>query len=135
MRRRKFLRNSLTAGFGTIILPTIVPSTIFGKNAPSNKIIIGQIGFGRIAMTHDLPETLKYDSAMVLAVADVDSKRVTEGKNLVPNVSGMTFRDAIYLLERSGLRVFYEGKGRVKQQSLTAGARMTKGDRIYLRLG
>ncbi|MEO7988182.1 MAG: penicillin-binding protein [Chryseolinea sp.] len=65
----------------------------------------------------------------------VDWKKGTEGKNLVPNVAGMTFRDAIYLLERSGLKVFYEGKGRVKQQSLTAGSRMTKGDRIYLRLG
>ena len=65
----------------------------------------------------------------------VDWKKGTTGKNVVPNVAGMTFRDAIYLLEKSGLRVFYEGKGRVTQQSITAGARMTKGDRIYLRLG
>ncbi len=65
----------------------------------------------------------------------VDWKKGTVAKNVVPNVSGMTFRDAIYLLEKSGLRVSYEGKGRVTQQSLTAGARMTKGDRIYLRLG
>jgi cell division protein FtsI (penicillin-binding protein 3) len=55
--------------------------------------------------------------------------------NLVPDVSGMTFRDAIYLLEAAGLRVFYEGKGRVKQQSLSPGVRISKGDRIYLRLG
>ena len=43
-----------------------------GKNAPSDKINIGQIGFGRIAMTHDLAETLKYDVARIVAVADFD---------------------------------------------------------------
>jgi len=39
------------------------------------------------------------------------------------------------LLEQSGLKVSYGGSGRVVQQSLTAGARVKKGDRIYLRLG
>ncbi|HZX74619.1 MAG TPA: penicillin-binding transpeptidase domain-containing protein, partial [Cyclobacteriaceae bacterium] len=56
-------------------------------------------------------------------------------QNLVPDVMGMTFRDAIYLLEKSGLRVSYEGKGRVNGQSLSPGARISKGSRIYLRLG
>jgi cell division protein FtsI (penicillin-binding protein 3) len=46
----------------------------------------------------------------------------------------MTFRDAIYLLEKAGLKVFYEGKGRVTQQSLTAGTRIAKGNRIFIRL-
>jgi cell division protein FtsI (penicillin-binding protein 3) len=66
---------------------------------------------------------------------NVSWKKATNGNGLVPDVAGMTFRDALYLLERSGLRVFYEGKGRVKQQSLTPGARINKGDRIYIRLG
>jgi cell division protein FtsI (penicillin-binding protein 3) len=47
---------------------------------------------------------------------------------------GMTFRDAIFLLEKSGLRVFYEGKGRVVGQSLSPGTRISKGARINLRL-
>jgi cell division protein FtsI (penicillin-binding protein 3) len=47
----------------------------------------------------------------------------------------MTFRDAIYLLEKSGLRVEYEGKGRVAAQSLSPGTKISKGSRIYLRLG
>jgi len=83
MRRRKFLLNSATITAGTILAPTIVPSTIFGKNAPGNRINIGQIGFGRIAMTHDLAETLKYDSAMVVAVADTDSSRAAKGKQFI----------------------------------------------------
>ena len=56
-------------------------------------------------------------------------------KGLVPDVTGMTFRDAIYLLEKSGLRVSYEGKGRVAEQSINPGAKISKGARIYLRLG
>jgi len=62
-------------------------------------------------------------------------KKILQGKGIVPDVSGMTFRDAIYLLEQSGLTVIYEGKGRVTNQSLEAGARISKGDRIFIRLG
>ncbi len=62
-------------------------------------------------------------------------KKAIEGQDIVPDVKGMTFRDAIFLLEKSGLRVFYEGKGRVKSQSLVPGARVRKGDGIYVRLG
>lgn len=64
----------------------------------------------------------------------VNWKKAIEGKGVVPDVKGMTFRDAIYLLEKSGLNVFYEGKGRVQDQSIAAGARVSKGDRIYIRL-
>ena len=55
-------------------------------------------------------------------------------KDQVPDVTGMTFRDAIYLLEKTGLRVGYEGKGRVASQSISPGTRISKGSRIYLRL-
>lgn len=64
----------------------------------------------------------------------VNWKKAIVGKDIVPDVTGMTFRDAIYLLEKSGLKVFYEGKGRVATQSLSPGVRISKGDRIYLRL-
>ncbi|HQJ20018.1 MAG TPA: Gfo/Idh/MocA family oxidoreductase [Bacteroidales bacterium] len=83
MKRRKFISNTLSAAAGTIILPTIVPSSVIGKNPPSDMINIGQIGFGRIAMTHDLAETLKYDVARVVAVADFDSKRLAKGKQFI----------------------------------------------------
>jgi cell division protein FtsI (penicillin-binding protein 3) len=64
----------------------------------------------------------------------VNWKKAIAGKDLVPDVGGMTFRDAIYLLEKSGLKVFYEGKGRVASQSLSPGVRIHKGDKIYIRL-
>ncbi len=65
----------------------------------------------------------------------VDWKETIVGKSIVPDVSGMTFRDAIYLLEQSGLKVSYDGNGRVVRQSLSPGVKVKKGDRIYLRLG
>lgn len=42
-------------------------------------------------------------------------------ENRVPDVRGMSARDAINLLERSGLQVRVRGNGRVKRQSLQAG--------------
>lgn len=55
-------------------------------------------------------------------------------KGLVPDVQGMTLRDAIYLLEKSGLRVSVNGRGRVSEQSISPGTRISKGARIYLQL-
>ena len=54
---------------------------------------------------------------------------------LVPNVGGMTQRDAVYLLENLGLRVRCNGWGRVVQQSLPAGFRVKPGVQISLKLG
>lgn len=83
MKRRNFLKKTAATAAGTMVIPTIVPSSVFGKNAPSNKINIGQIGCGRIARSHDMAETLKYDIARFVAVLDVDSKRMEDGKKLV----------------------------------------------------
>lgn len=82
MERRDFMKKSAlaTAAFG---FPTIVPASVFGKNAPSNKINIGQIGCGRIARDHDLPGTWRHDVSRIVAVSDVDSKRMADGKKLV----------------------------------------------------
>jgi cell division protein FtsI (penicillin-binding protein 3) len=44
-------------------------------------------------------------------------------QGLVPDVRGMSLRDAIYLLENIGLRVRYSGRGRVMRQSPEHGAR------------
>ncbi|GEO23768.1 penicillin-binding protein [Cyclobacterium qasimii] len=42
-------------------------------------------------------------------------------KPVVPDVIGMTLRDALYILENKGLRVQFSGTGRVSTQSLTKG--------------
>ncbi len=85
MKRRNFLKNTMATTAGAIIIPSVVPSSVFGKNAPSNKINVGQIGCGRIAQTHDMPGTLQHDVARMVAVSDLDSNRMKDGKKLVEN--------------------------------------------------
>jgi predicted dehydrogenase len=87
MNRRNFVKNSLKASAATSLgitgFPTIVPASVIGKNAPSNRINIGAIGVGRISRDHDMNETIKYDKARIMAVCDLDSKRLTDGKKYV----------------------------------------------------
>lgn len=54
--------------------------------------------------------------------------------NLVPRVLGMGAKDALYLLEKSGLRVNIQGAGKVVEQSIAPGTRLVKGSAIIIRL-
>jgi predicted dehydrogenase len=81
--RRGFLKKSSAAVASAIFVPTIVPASVFGPNAPSNRINVGAIGTGRISREHDLPEIWKYNHAQIVAVCDLDSKRVQDAKQLV----------------------------------------------------
>ncbi len=61
---------------------------------------------------------------------DVKDRKVID--NLVPDVVGMGAKDAVYLLEKQGLRVSLSGKGSVRSQSLTSGSRVVKGQTVAL---
>ncbi|HCL06336.1 MAG TPA: oxidoreductase [Chitinophagaceae bacterium] len=80
--RRAFLGDSLKAS-AVLAFPSIVPISVFGKHAPSNRINVAAIGCGRIARIHDIPGVWQYDYAQLMAVCDLDSKRADEGKKLV----------------------------------------------------
>jgi len=71
--------------------------------------------------TRETGDTIKY--------VDVNLKQ-----GLVPDVRGMSLRDAIFLLENSGLRVRYSGKGRVRRQSPEHGARIYNGSVVSLEM-
>ncbi|MBO0931250.1 Gfo/Idh/MocA family protein [Fibrella aquatilis] len=75
------LTTAVVAGF-----PTIVPASVFGKNAPSNRINVGAIGTGRISRTHDMPGVWQYENALIMAVCDVDVNRANDAKTLVNGV-------------------------------------------------
>jgi len=85
MERRDFLKGSILSCAGAIGFPTIVSSKVFAKSKPNSKINIAQIGFGRIARSHDLPMTMQHDVCRVVAVADVDIKRAQDGKKWIEN--------------------------------------------------
>jgi cell division protein FtsI (penicillin-binding protein 3) len=55
-------------------------------------------------------------------------------KGLVPDVRGMSLRDALFLLENSGYKVKYNGKGKVLRQSPEHGARYFEGQIVSLEM-
>lgn len=88
--RRKFLdlatKGTIAASALITGFPSIVPSSVFGKNAPSNRINIGAIGNGRISRTHDMPGIWKYEQAQIMAVCDLDNNRALDAQKLVNGV-------------------------------------------------
>jgi cell division protein FtsI (penicillin-binding protein 3) len=67
------------------------------------------------------------ESGDTIRLVGVDTR-----KGLVPDVRGMSLRDAIYLLENLGLQVRYNGKGKVLRQSPEHGARVSFGSVVSL---
>jgi len=87
MPRRRFIETAVKGTVTSAIVvhgfPTVVPASVFGRNAPSNRINIGAIGMGRISREHDMPGVWKYDNAQITAVCDLDRRRVEDAKKLV----------------------------------------------------
>jgi len=79
--RRQFLKGSAVAVTG-FLAPAIVPASVFGAEAPSNRITIGFVGVGRMGMG-DLQELLGHKEAQIVAVCDVDSNRVRNAQKTV----------------------------------------------------
>ena len=77
-------------------------------------------------------------SQIVSVTHDNDKLVVNEVETLegrVPDVLGMGARDAVFLLEKAGLKVNINGVGKVLEQSLKANTALPAGGVIYLTLG
>ena len=87
MSRRKALSMTARGSFASAVVaggfPAIVPASVFGAGAPSNRIAVGAIGTGRISRGHDMPGVWKHDRAQIVAVCDLDSRRMEDAKALV----------------------------------------------------
>ncbi len=62
-------------------------------------------------------------------------ERINLNTRYVPNVVGMTLKDAIFLLESRGLKVSFKGKGRVKYQNIPPGKLTKNFNSININLG
>jgi len=67
------------------------------------------------------------------AMVRMSGYSVKQGR--VPNVRGMSGKDAVALLENIGLRVVLKGHGKVENQGINPGSRYQKGEYITLVLG
>ena len=79
--RRSFLNAAVRGGVGLLVLPSIIPARLFGADAPSKKIHVAQIGCGRMGRS-DMGNTLGEPLARIVAVCDLDSKRLAAGKQM-----------------------------------------------------
>ncbi|MFC4263426.1 penicillin-binding protein [Ferruginibacter yonginensis] len=52
--------------------------------------------------------------------------------NIMPSVVGMGLKDAVYVLENKGLKIAFQGKGKVISQDVLAGSNFIKGQKITL---
>ena len=69
-----------------------------------------------------------------LGVKGTFQKTGKSGRSVVPDVTGMGARDAVYEMERRGIKVVILGRGKVKSQSIAAGKPVKKGDVCELKL-
>ena len=98
--RRSFLKQTLLATGGTLILP----SALRGGNAPSKKGHVAMIGTGRQGINANLSTLLGMKNVRVVAVCDVDRLRMGFAKRMVDEAYGdrdcksfVDFREAIDL--------------------------------------
>ncbi|RRN77134.1 PASTA domain-containing protein, partial [Pseudoxanthomonas sp. SGD-10] len=61
-------------------------------------------------------------------------REVKVGSGIVPDVSGMGLRDALYVLGNAGLNPVVKGSGEVYEQSIPPGAKVAKGTKITIEL-
>ena len=79
--RRSFLKIAVRGGVGLAILPNIMPRSLFAADLPSRRIHVAQIGCGREGR-EDMRGVMAYPSGRIVAVCDLDSKRLAAGKKL-----------------------------------------------------
>lgn len=142
------------------IYGSVVSGSVF--NAIANKVYASSLEFhtpvnSNTAKIDDLPVSKdgnKYDLINIYKAFNIPFKSsgssqwvntLSGGKkmelsnrsmtpNLVPNVKGMTAKDAVYLMETQGLKVQLNGVGRVVSQSIPSGTKVIKGEQIVIEL-
>lgn len=84
--RRDFVKKSATAVVGAFVLPHIIPASALGmggQKAPSNRIVMGQIGTGSQGMSNMRDFIKLKNQVQFVALCDVDAKRLSDAKELV----------------------------------------------------
>jgi predicted dehydrogenase len=79
--RRSFIKASLGGAVGLAVFPGIIPARLLGASAPGKKINVAQIGCGRMGRS-DMGNVLNEPLARVVAVCDLDSRRLAAGKKM-----------------------------------------------------
>ena len=81
--RRNILKLSALA-----CVPTIIPSSVLGKNAPSNRVALGMLGVGRQGRQVNLATLKNMEGVQITDVCEVDRWRLANAKNDVDEKYG-----------------------------------------------
>ena len=91
---------------------------VSGKLSPKTDFEERQ-GWGRVTVDEE-------NSTAVIESVDNDDL------SLMPDVTGMGLKDALFLLEERGLRVSVSGRGAVRSQSIRAGTKIQSGNSVSI---
>jgi len=80
--RREFLKSTLLSGASLLLLPTLLPRSVFGAASPNRRLQIAQIGCGREGRA-DMAGVMAHSLGRVIAVCDLDNKRLAAAKEAV----------------------------------------------------
>lgn len=117
-------------------------SKIFRAESQANQL--PEVGTGKGEDLQEIFEQLRLkaktpsleDWVSVAVIEENFELKINETeKPVVPDVSGMPLRDALFILENKGLKVNYQGRGRVVGQSILPGEKLIPNTTINLVLG
>lgn len=103
----------------------IVAAPVF--KAIAQKVYSDTPNMDEVSLDAEVPQTVQKDFQAYYA-------KLQKKGQTVPNVEGMPGMDAISLLENLGLKVEFDGNGKVKTQSIPAGKKIDKNLKISLTL-
>jgi cell division protein FtsI (penicillin-binding protein 3) len=112
--------------------PVNVPELITGKASEVKHLARAFEIPARIVDEDTYVKATKKDTLKINVKVNDLQKALQRG--VIPDLSGLSARDALYLLENSGVSVKINGFGSVRKQSIEPGTRFTKGLRITLTL-
>jgi cell division protein FtsI (penicillin-binding protein 3) len=97
--------------------------------ADSTSVFVPDVAQSNAQQTRELAKKLGLD------IRDINECAAdTVAMGIVPDVKGMGARDAVYEMQRRGLKVKLHGSGRVKEQNMPPGTHVVKGKTITLTL-
>jgi predicted dehydrogenase len=96
--RRQFLKSSFATA-AVLAVPTFIPSSVFGANAPSNRITIGSIGLGGMG-TGNMKGFKGKSGSQVVALCDVDAGHLEKARETAGLDEKSTYNDFRDLLAR-----------------------------------
>ena len=109
------------------------------QNIPIPKKVIWTNDVKSIYANLEIGDTIRFPviGDWVKATNDkskINFEEVAFSQNLVPNVIGMKAKDAVFLMQNTGLKTIISGRGKVKHQSIKAGKRASGYSSIKLQL-